>query len=172
MLNCTSSTRRFDSSTCCLKVAFVNFNVCVHQVRLTHPFGNAIRHILEVADVTEKLRSARARVSMFDYDTVHPKGPNEKLRKKALEKARELQVKIDDIKRKHHFTQTELSDVCGAFVTFNNEESFQRCLAAYKQHQGMYAPIPFDIIPYWLCLVGDSSSSQNRQRLESDAEIT
>jgi hypothetical protein len=79
---------------------------------------------------------------MFSKDTPLPSGPNPAKSAKALAAVNELEFKLLQAKKSisdDHGDELENSD--GAFVTFNNEESYERCLRAYRQHSGWFARI-------------------------------
>ncbi len=86
---------------------------------------------------TAKLRNARAKVKMYSENTTLPSGPDHDKRAKALRAVNDLEFKLLEAKKR--FTdkdKDEMSDVDGAFITFNNEESYLRCLSTFKRHDG------------------------------------
>jgi len=110
----------------------------VHVVRPTAKFISKFRAAEAIA---EELREARAEVKMFSHPTPLPSGADKKKRDDAYARVDELGEKLkevqDAVREAERATLAATSSHDGgcigtAFVTFQHEESMQRCLRAYE----------------------------------------
>ena len=114
----------------------------VAAVELVRPMASLITTYQAAESVHAELRSARARVKMCSPGTPHPQGPNALAREVACKNVDKLSAKLAVIRKELEQVRVRLSrrggasgsasDCIGsAFVTFEHEESYHRCLLAY-----------------------------------------
>jgi RNA recognition motif-containing protein len=110
----------------------------VADISVTRPVAALLSAYLNAERLSEKLREARARVKMWSEGTPHKKGPNAHKRAAAMKQVDKLGSELatlrESLKRRNVSAGPEGSNTCvgSAFVTFNCEESMQRCLRAYR----------------------------------------
>jgi hypothetical protein len=112
----------------------------VAAVELVRPMASLITKYQTAQSFHAELRSARARVKMFSPGTPHPDGPNAIAREKACRDVDKLSAKLavnrkelEEARMRMSRGASGASDCIGsAFVTFEHEESYQRCLRAYS----------------------------------------
>lgn len=108
----------------------------VADISLVRPVNNLLSAYLSAQELAQKLREARARVKMWSPGTPHVQGANPAKRDAAMKQVDKLGSELaalrDSLKKKDlSIASVESTCVGSAFVTFNCEESLQRCLHAY-----------------------------------------
>lgn len=99
----------------------------VAEVAIVNPNGDLIRQYKEIQPLLVKIRRARALVRKYMPDSQHS---NDKLLIQAEQEREGLERQLDSIHAAA--LQQSSSDCVGAFVIFQNEESFRRCVADYR----------------------------------------
>jgi len=109
----------------------------IADISIVRPVNKLLSAYLSAQELASKLREARARVKMWSPGTPHPLGPNPEKRNMAMKQVDKLGSELaslrESLKSKDLSTSSVESTCVGsAFVTFNCEESLQRCLKAYQ----------------------------------------
>ena len=112
----------------------------VAAVELVRPMAALITKYQAAQAFHAELRTARARVKMFSPGTPHPDGPDASARDLACRDVDKLSAKLAVNRKELEEARVRMSrgasaasDCIGsAFVTFEHEESYQRCLRAYS----------------------------------------
>lgn len=113
----------------------------VAEVAIVHPNGDLIRQYKEIQPLLVKIRRARALVRKYSPDSQYS---NDKMLIQAEQEREGLERRLDAI---HAAALEQSSDDCvGAFVIFQNEESYRRCVADYRGSDSMWGtwlqPVP------------------------------
>ncbi|CAM9337762.1 unnamed protein product, partial [Discosporangium mesarthrocarpum] len=100
----------------------------VSRVELGHPVGEVLRSVMEKEEIIAKTAKARAKVQQTR--TLGQEGK----RKKAESRLEKLQEKVEKLRVEANAKVNPeiVESISVAFVTFENEESQQRCLDDYR----------------------------------------
>ena len=108
----------------------------IAETTIIHPNSDLIKQRQKLKQIDLKLKQARAHVKKYSKDTSAEEGPNEKEEKKfveLVEKLNEQRGKANYISKRRQDNVKHKMEACsGAFVTFQNEESFVRAIEDYK----------------------------------------
>ena len=110
----------------------------VAGVELVRPMANIFNKYKIAEDLHAQLRNARAVVKMYSPGTPLPTGENKAQHAKAVQTVEELSSKLEVLRKQLGESQRasaarakDHAQLGNAFVTFEHEESYQRCLKAY-----------------------------------------
>jgi hypothetical protein len=99
----------------------------VAEVTLVKNNGGALLHYLHLSTLQKRVRQQRATIKKFSEGTVYSKGPNIK----KVKKAEKMLLKCEFEEEMSFKSMEEKDDVVSAFVIFNHEESYLRCMEDY-----------------------------------------
>ncbi len=125
----------------------------VCEVAVAHPNGAKIRLYLKILSLTSKLRLARCEYQKAVY-TKDQRG-NSKPLEKAEENLKKLQLRFDQRIAKYNNADSDATDsICeAAFVVFDHEESYIRCLQDYGRYYNWLKRTLFQ--PKFMCFHKD-----------------
>jgi hypothetical protein len=112
-------------------------NTWVSEVSIAHPSGASIRFFLANTELSKKINEAERNVKKFEKNTAWKDGADNKKKDKAIRQLRKVKAQMrrlnNMVKEKERKMRQNPKDVCvGAFVIFNNEESYAMCLDDYR----------------------------------------
>ena len=100
----------------------------VAEVAIHYNNGDTLMKYLELSGIQKQIKHWRGIAKKFSDDTPYSKGPNPRM----VEKAENKLVQLEFLEEERMKSIHEKNDVIGAFVVFNHEESYLRCV---EDHQ-------------------------------------
>jgi RNA recognition motif-containing protein len=107
----------------------------VADLHIVYPNGSIISSYLKQKALMGKIQAMRSKIQQFKDDTPFDKGPNPSKVEKFTKKLEKLQKKMSKVHAKvaRKVTDTRKAANCeGCFITFQHEESRNRCLEDYR----------------------------------------
>lgn len=112
-------------------------NSWIAEISMAHPNGTLIRRYQKLTNKLREIRSMRGLIKKYTQG-LSMEADNEK-RKKAVSRLQRLELQLKEIDIK--FGELYSEKCVGAFVVFNNEESFRRCLFDYKSSNNPFTRV-------------------------------
>ena len=115
----------------------------VAEVAIHYNNGDTLMKYLELSGIQKQIKHWRGIAKKFSDDTPYSKGPNPRM----VEKAENKLVQLEFLEEERMKSIHEKNDVIGAFVVFNHEESYLRCVEDHQLQKSTNVPL-LHMLPY------------------------